>query len=130
MKRAELSTSFILPGFSASSPQHFHGFSVHSTWGVVGAWLWGVALVCLSHALLLCKLQHTHSIVRLWFCDEMASGGETVLKEYEWEKLPDMPTKRCFTVGVHHLNNLYILGQLNASYQAVTRYLQIEKQLT
>ncbi len=44
-------------------------------------------------------------------CGVMASGGETVLNEYEWEKLPDMPTARCFTVGVHHLNNLYVLGQ-------------------
>ena len=42
----------------------------------------------------------------------MASGGDTVLDVYEWEKLPNMPTKRCYTVGAHHQDKLYVLGKV------------------
>lgn len=41
----------------------------------------------------------------------MASSGEAILDQYEWEKLPDMPTPRCYTVGAHFQNKLYVLGK-------------------
>lgn len=40
----------------------------------------------------------------------MASGGDGILDEYQWEKLPDMPTARCYTVGAHHDGKLYVFG--------------------
>lgn len=57
-------------------------------------------------------LIHLKAVLRSFDRDVMASSGETVLDEYEWERLPDMATVRCYTVGAYHLNKLYILGKL------------------
>lgn len=37
----------------------------------------------------------------------MASGE---LENYEWERIPDMPTPRCYSVAAHHDGKLYVLG--------------------
>lgn len=37
-----------------------------------------------------------------------SSSGERT--EYEWERLPDMPVGRCFTVGAYHEGKLYVIG--------------------
>lgn len=43
------------------------------------------------------------------------SGGgaasSALLDIFEWERLPDMPTKRCFTAGAYHERKLYVLGR-------------------
>ncbi len=43
-----------------------------------------------------------------------AGGGaasSALVDLFEWEKFPDMPTKRCFTAGVYHERKLYVLGK-------------------
>lgn len=45
-----------------------------------------------------------------------ANSGAGMVRDYEWEQLPDMPTKRCFTSGVFHENKLYILGMNSELY--------------
>ncbi len=40
----------------------------------------------------------------------MASSG--VLEDYEWERLPDMATPRCYSVAAYHEGKLYVLGRL------------------
>ena len=34
-----------------------------------------------------------------------------ILDIVEWEKIPDMPTKRCFATGAYHERKLYVLGR-------------------
>lgn len=41
----------------------------------------------------------------------MASGGSTVLDEYEWEKLPDMLVARCYSVAAYNEGKLYVFGE-------------------
>ena len=40
----------------------------------------------------------------------MAAKASKVLDEYQWEKLPDMPTPRCYSVAAHHEGKLYVIG--------------------
>ena len=41
----------------------------------------------------------------------MASGGSSVLDEYEWETLPDMQVARCYSVAAYHEGKLYVFGE-------------------
>ena len=41
----------------------------------------------------------------------MASGGSTVLDEYEWETLPEMQVARCYSVAAYHEGKLYVFGE-------------------
>lgn len=43
----------------------------------------------------------------------MASSRGAVAEpdQYQWEKLPDMPTARCYSVGAYHEGKLYCIGQ-------------------
>ena len=41
----------------------------------------------------------------------MASGGSSVLDEYEWETLPDMLVARCYSVAAYHEGKLYVFGK-------------------
>ena len=31
---------------------------------------------------------------------------------YLWDRLPDMPTARCYTVGAYHKEKLYAIGEV------------------
>ena len=50
----------------------------------------------------------------------MASGGSSVLDEYEWETLPDMLVARCYSVAAYHEGKLYVFGE-----QIITNYIII-----
>ena len=40
------------------------------------------------------------------------SGGSSgVLEDYAWERLPDMPTPRCYSVAAYHDGNIYVMGE-------------------
>lgn len=42
----------------------------------------------------------------------MASGSSAAdLDQYQWERLPDMPTPRCYTIGAYHEGKIYVIGK-------------------
>ena len=60
--------------------------------------------VCLLHlCIYTCLLAATRVMAKA-----SSSSGERT--EYEWERLPDMPVGRCFTVGAYHEGKLYVIG--------------------
>ena len=60
---------------------------------------------------LFCSLQIRHSFSELKRGLIMASGGSSVLDEYEWETLPDMLVARCYSVAAYHEGRLYVFGR-------------------
>lgn len=61
---------------------------------------------------LFCSLQiRRHSFSKLKRGLIMASGGSSVLDEYEWETLPDMLVARCYSVAAYHEGRLYVFGR-------------------
>lgn len=47
------------------------------------------------------------------------AASSTMVDLFEWEKLPDMPTKRCFTAGAYHERKLYVLGTYSKVLQCL-----------
>ena len=38
-------------------------------------------------------------------------AGQAGAGAYQWDRLPDMPTARCYTVGAYHKEKLYAIGE-------------------
>jgi len=50
--------------------------------------------------------------VQLFEFIAMASGPSAAdLDQYRWERLPNMPTPRCYTVGAYHEGKIYVIGK-------------------
>lgn len=40
-----------------------------------------------------------------------ASAAPVDVGRYMWERIPDMPTPRCYSVAAYHQGKLYIMGK-------------------
>lgn len=38
-------------------------------------------------------------------------SGAAEVQRYEWDRLPDMPTARCYSAGAYHKGKLYVIGE-------------------
>ena len=45
--------------------------------------------------------------------NDMAAGqcAAAEVQQFQWDRLPDMPTARCYTAGAYHKGKLYAIGE-------------------